>query len=258
MLSILIKDYLLDLKMKGSSLHTVENYGFHLDKFAHFLEQNEYTYSDLTAKQAKLFRNYLVDQGFQSRTVNSILAAVKSFYDFLMEEEAIEGNPIVSSRLRVKEADILPEFMTMEELQEFNNWLNTRPPFHVALGFRLMLATGLRVSEAAALTPQDVVALGNGGYILRVQHGKGDKERYAPVLDAQVARELVRFIEGCPERLPIFRISDRTFKWWAQICRIETGIPFHSHRCRHTVGTQLLQKGIPIGGLRTYRYLYNP
>jgi len=65
MLSILIKDYLLDLKMKGSSLHTVENYGFHLDKFAHFLEQNEYTYSDLTAKQAKLFRNYLVDHGFQ-------------------------------------------------------------------------------------------------------------------------------------------------------------------------------------------------
>jgi len=102
------------------------------------------------------------------------------------------------------------------------------------------------VSEVAALIPQDVVALGNGGYGLRVQHGKGDKERYAPVLDAQVARELVRFIEGCPERLPIFRISDRTFKWWAQICRLETGIPFHSHRCRHTVGTQLLQKGIPI------------
>jgi integrase/recombinase XerC/integrase/recombinase XerD len=79
MLGILIKEYLLDLKMKGSSPHTVENYGFHLDKFANFLEWNKLNFSELTAKQAKLFRNHLVDEGLQSRTVNSILAAVKSF-----------------------------------------------------------------------------------------------------------------------------------------------------------------------------------
>ncbi|SFH07473.1 Phage integrase family protein [Desulfotomaculum arcticum] len=29
-------------------------------------------------------------------------------------------------------------------------------------------------------------------------------------------------------------------------CKKQTGLQFYSHRCRHTVGTQLLQKGISI------------
>jgi len=80
--------------MKGSSIHTVENYGFHLDKFANFLEQNKLMFDNLTAKQDKLFRNYLVDQGLQSRTVNSILAAVKTGIS-----DYSPGRPLEESRL---------------------------------------------------------------------------------------------------------------------------------------------------------------
>ena len=29
-------------------------------------------------------------------------------------------------------------------------------------------------------------------------------------------------------------------------CRLDTGMHFHCHRCRHTVGTRLLQRGISI------------
>lgn len=58
-----------------------------------------------------------------------------------------------------------------------------------------MLASALRVSEAANLTPDDVV-LQQCSVLVMVHHGKGNKERMVPVADADVARELLAFARG--------------------------------------------------------------
>ncbi|KJS76711.1 MAG: hypothetical protein JL56_04785, partial [Desulfotomaculum sp. BICA1-6] len=137
MLRNLVKTYLTELKMIGSSAHTLQNYGYHLDKFIAYTEANNLTYTELTPKQVKNFRNHLVEQGLKPRTINAILAALKSFYDFLVEEREVPGSPIVSRRLRVKTGQDLPDFMTAEELEVFAAWLATIPA-HVALGFRTM------------------------------------------------------------------------------------------------------------------------
>ncbi|HBX22994.1 MAG TPA: hypothetical protein DEF34_05095 [Desulfotomaculum sp.] len=245
MLRNLVKTYLTELKMIGSSAHTLQNYGYHLDKFIAYTEANNLTYTELTPKQVKNFRNHLVEQGLKPRTINAILAALKSFYDFLVEEREVPGSPIVSRRLRVKTGQDLPDFMTAEELEVFAAWLATIPG-HVALGFRTMLATGMRVSEAASVTPNDIIVLDNGGYIFRVRHGKGDKERYVPVTDSGVVNELINYAGDRPDHKPLFGITTHAFKWWARKCRLATGLNFHSHRCRHTLGTQLLQRGISI------------
>lgn len=231
--------------MKGSSEHTLQNYGYHLDKFITYMEQNNLDYTGLTAKQVKNFRNHLVEQGLKPRTINAVLAALKSFYDYLVEEREVPGNPIITRRLRIKEGQSLPHFMTPEELEIFHRWLDTIPG-HVALGFRTMLATGMRVSEAASVTPNDIIVLDNGGYVFRVRHGKGDKERYVPVTDARVVNELIEYTGDRHDDKPLFGITTHAFKWWARKCRLATGINFHSHRCRHTLGTQLLQRGISI------------
>ncbi|SFH07488.1 integrase/recombinase XerD [Desulfotomaculum arcticum] len=240
-----VKNYLIELKMKGSSEHTVKNYGYHFDKFITYMEENNLNYIELTAKQFKKFRNRMVEQGLKPRTINAVLSALKSFYDFLVEERLVPGNPIITRRLRVKEGQSLPDFMTTEELKVFSEWLSAIPG-HAALGFRTMLATGMRVSEAASVTPNDIIVLDNGGYIFRVRHGKGDKERYVPVTDSQVVNDLITYTGDRRDDDPLFGITSHAFKWWARKCRLETGINFHSHRCRHTLGTQLLQRGISI------------
>lgn len=245
MLRKLVRTYLIELKMKGSSEHTLKNYGYHLDKFIAFVEEGGLDYSKLTASQVKLFRNRMVEQGLKPRTVNAVISALKSFYDFLVEEGEVKGNPIVTRRLRVKEGQPLPDFMTDGELRVFYDWLATVPE-HVALGFRTMLATGMRVSEVAAVTPQDIIQLDNGGYVIHVWRGKGNKERYVPIMDAGVVSDLVSFLGDRQDDAPVFGLSVHAFKWWARKCRLETGLNFHSHRCRHTVGTQLLRKGISI------------
>jgi len=76
-----VKNYLIELKMIGSSVHTLQNYGYHLDKFIAYIEENNLAYTELTPKQVKNFRNHLVEQGLKPRTINAILAALKSFYD---------------------------------------------------------------------------------------------------------------------------------------------------------------------------------
>jgi|GEM_PF-4847911 len=76
-----VKTYLTELKMIGSSVHTLQNYGYHLDKFIAYTEENNLDYTELTPKQVKNFRNHLVEQGLKPRTINAILAELKSFYD---------------------------------------------------------------------------------------------------------------------------------------------------------------------------------
>jgi len=118
-----VKEFLIELKMKGSSIHTVKNYNFHLNKFIKYVEKGELDYATLTTKQIKRFRNQMVEDNLKPKSINAILSALKSFYDFLVEEGEVQGNPIITRRLRVKEGQSLPDFMSVEELEIFTGWL---------------------------------------------------------------------------------------------------------------------------------------
>ncbi|KAF1086388.1 hypothetical protein SPSYN_00106 [Sporotomaculum syntrophicum] len=42
-----VKNYLIELKMIGSSAHTLSNYGFHLDKFVSYIESRSLDFTTL-------------------------------------------------------------------------------------------------------------------------------------------------------------------------------------------------------------------
>ncbi|MEW6230472.1 MAG: site-specific integrase, partial [Bacillota bacterium] len=111
--------------------------------------------------------------------------------------------------------------------------------------FRTMLAAGLRVSEVADLKPSDVI-LERGMVFLHVRHGKGDKERLAPVTNAEVARELLELAKERQGQPGLFGVTAGTLKVHAHNLRKATGVDFHAHRLRHTLATRLLAQGIPI------------
>jgi integrase/recombinase XerC/integrase/recombinase XerD len=54
--------------------------------------------------------------GLSSTSINATLFACMSFYDFLLDEELVKGNPFISKKLRLKESDKKPAFLTEEEL----------------------------------------------------------------------------------------------------------------------------------------------
>ncbi len=244
MLEGLIKDFLLELQAIGRSTKTVEAYKYHLEKFARFCEESGCDFRTINGKESRAFRNWLVELGLKPASVNAAIAATKSFYDFLVEEEEVKGNPIVSRRLRVAEEKGLPGFLTKAEEKKVLAHL-ANLPCHIGLAFKTMLVSGLRVSEAAALKTEDVLVQ-QGGVFLAVKHGKGDKGRLVPVTNRDVARELLAFAQKKAQGDKLFGVTDSTLKWYAQAIRQATGVDFHSHRCRHTLATRLLAQGVPI------------
>lgn len=241
----LIKEYLIDFKMRGNSEVTVKGYAYNLSRFVNFANKNNIDFLALNPTHARLYRNSLVEAGLKPRSVNKAVSVLKGFYDFLIEEGKIAGNPINTRRLRVKEGQALPKFMTTAELELLDNWLSTIPET-IALGFRTMLATGMRTSEVVAMKCNDLIRLDNGGYIIRVRHGKGNKERYVPVMDAEVARKLAEIQKERTGEIPLIDVTPIQYRNWSYKCKKQIGVHFYPHRCRHTVGTQLLQKGVAI------------
>jgi site-specific recombinase XerD len=238
-----VRSFLKDLELSGKSRKTLEAYYFHLEKFISFCEEKGLDYRLVNGKESKAFRNWLAEKDLSPASVNAVLSAVKSFYDFLLDEGLVKGNPFVSRKLRVKEPERKPSFLTDEELAKVQRAME-KLPRHVRLAFETMLWTGLRVSEVASLTGEDVIEE-EGKVFLRVRSGKGQKERLVPVMDKEVAWELLRLSkEKGKERL--FGVSDGTLKDYAYKVKKASGVNFHSHRLRHTLATRLLAKGVAI------------
>ena len=238
----LINEFLTELKFSGASSSTLEAYGFHLEKLKKFLEERKTSFQSLDGKSAKEFRNYLAALGLSAKSINATLSACKSFYDFLIEEGKAKGNPFASKKLRVVEEKRQPNFLSEEELKKVLHALKGLP-YHVSLAFKVMLTSGLRVSEAASLTKEDLVTI-KGRSFLKVRRGKGKKERLVPVVDEDVAKELVFFAEEREGLL--FGVSAKTLKNYACLVKKKTGVDFHSHRLRHTFATKLLACGVGI------------
>jgi site-specific recombinase XerD len=238
-----IRTFLKDLELSGKSKTTLEGYYFHLEKFLSFCEEGSLDYRLVNGKETKAFRNWLAMQGLKPSSINAGLSACKSFYDFLLDEGLVKGNPFVSRKLRVKEPDKKPAFLTEEELERVREAMG-RLPKHVRLAFETMLWTGLRVSEVASLAGEDVIEE-EGKVFLRVRSGKGQKERLVPVMDKEIAWELLRLSKE-KRKEPLFGVKAGTLKDYAYKVKKASGVDFHSHRLRHTLATRLLAKGVAI------------
>jgi len=243
MLEDMVRAFLKDLKISGKSKKTIEAYSFHLDKFRAFCEERGIDYRAVNGRESKAFRNWLAEKNLSPASINAILAACKSFYDFLLDEEVIKGNPFTNSKLRVKEPDKKPDFLTEEELEKVEEAMRNLPE-HIRLAFKTMLWTGLRVSEVAALTGEDVIKE-NGRLFLRVRSGKGSKERIVPVLSKEIAKHLLE-VSKDKGKASLFGVNSGTLKDYAHKIKKASGVHFHSHRLRHTLATRLLARGIPI------------
>ena len=239
----MIRAFVRDLELGGKSGKTIEAYSFHLAKFLSFCRERELDYRLINGKETKAFRNWLAEKGLSASSVNAILAACKSFYDFLLDEEIVKGNPFANSRLRLKEPDRKPAFLTEEEMIKIEEAMK-KLPSHIRLAFETMLWTGLRVSEVASLTGDDVIEE-EGKVFLRVRAGKGQKERLVPVMDKEIAIELLKLSKD-KGKASLFGVTDGTLKDYAHKVKKASGVHFHSHRLRHTLATRLLAKGIPI------------
>ncbi len=165
---------------KRCSNHTVVAYKKDLDQFEEFLFKTVGDFDVLTV-DSKMVRSWVVElmqDGMTPKTVNRKITSLKSFYKYLLRQELIEFNPMVSV-ITPKVPKKLPTFVDEESLHRLldngyfrNDFEGVRDKLIVSLFY----GTGIRLSELVGLKDSDIF---QHETLIRVL-GKNNKERIVP------------------------------------------------------------------------------
>ena len=165
---------------KSLSQNSVSAYVNDINKLISFIEEHFPNLTPETIKLAQLrkFVEWMNQKGISPRTQARTISGIKSFYKFLLIEEAVENDPttlLESPRIGRK----LPEILTDEEINKLIDAIDDSKP--EGLRNKAILETlyscGLRVSELVDLRlsnlhfEQEFLKIG----------GKGEKERLVPI-----------------------------------------------------------------------------
>ncbi len=230
------------------SNNTVSSYYENLKKFyLHFEKQNILNLS------TDEIRDFLYDDSVLARTRAHYLTVLNSFYNYLINENIINHNPVETIKLP-KLAKKLPEFLTIEEVDKL---LNINPvkiyDYRNIAMLETLYATGVRVSELCNIKLFDI----NYDECIIKIFGKGKKERIVPINESAYDA-LTNYINNYRSFLlksktseyvfinnfgnPISRVG--FFKILKKLCN-DAGIQkdVSPHTLRHSFATHLLNNG---------------
>jgi len=116
---------------------------------------------------------------------------------------------------------------------------------HEKMFVRTLFITGVRIAELMSLTKDSIEEEG-----IRFT-GKRDKERFVFILDSAFMVEFKEYAKTCKERL----FPETYYNYWFLLRRLclEAGVEIISpHKLRHSRAVDLLNRGLPLGGLQTF------
>ena len=237
-----IQNAIEEYKHRGMADSTIETYEIHLRHYYSYLKQNNLDYRTIKPKDIRNYTKASANRGDSNSTINVRLSAIKTFYDYALEQEITEHNPIVKT-LNLKGKTTKTKPLSRGEKEIILAYMDEKDS-HIRLGFYTMFYSGLRVSELANLKRQDINII-NDRVTVHVIHGKRGGERIVPVFNPEVAEELIKYTK---EQVidPLFKVKARTFQYHAEQASLKTGIPFSVHQARHTFATERLQEGIRL------------
>jgi len=235
-----------DMRMRKLAQHTQDGYIRAVRKLTKYLGRSPDT---ATVEELRSFQLHLVDRGISPVTLNATITGLKFFFDI-----TIGHGELMAKMQPVHVPRTLPVVLSREEagrLIAAAGNLKHQTVLSVAYG------TGLRASEVVALKVGDV---DSERMTLRVERGKGSKDRYAmlsPVLLERLrtwwkfARAQGKMLDGgwlFPGMNPIESLStrqlNRIVRSAAEAAQIDKRISMHT--LRHSFATHLLEQKVDI------------
>lgn len=243
---------------KGLARNTLESYRRDLQKFFLFLEKEKvFAFVHVDRSHITGYLLNLKNAGRSPSTISRNVASIRSYFNFLVQEDLLEDNPaqlVKAPRIEKK----LPRVLTTKEVDR----LLQQPRDDGQAGLRdkamleLLYASGIRVSELVSLNVTDFSP--EVGY-LRCR-GKGMKERIVPIGSVSV-NFVQEYLRSCRPKIlkqneekALFlnhhgrRLTRQGFwkilKKYAQQSRINGEIT--PHTLRHSFATHLLENGADL------------
>lgn len=248
---------------RNYSKHTISSYLSDINIFLDYLGKEKVKLNDLQKMEVRDFRNF-----FSYRTKSEIRkssiareeSAARNFFRWLDDNNIIHNTAIfqISSpklpKVLPRSIDVNTTFdiLDMAILDCSEPWIGIRD---MAV-FTLLYGCGLRISEALGLNVEDV---GNSDF-LKIR-GKGNKDRYVPILPIVVER-IENYKKCCPYALDkgtaLFlgakgeRVKARIIQRKLQKIRTELNLPatVTPHALRHSFATHLLAQGSDLRSIQ--------
>jgi integrase/recombinase XerC len=208
---------------------------------------------EISPQEIDRFVNFQIARGYKPSTVNRRLAAIVSFYRYLIKEGSAVASPVLPMRHYLRQPQRLPRPVNEQDLQKFFGVIQD---VRDRAMFTLMLCCGLRIGEVSALKMTDLY-LGELPSRLIV-HGKGSQER--TVYLSQKAERILQvwlaqrpaatrdqhiFLSYQHKKLSTTSISKRV----KRACQA-SGVNLTAHRLRHSFADHLLSAGMPITSIQ--------
>jgi site-specific recombinase XerD len=229
-----------DMTVRNLSPATQRSYIYAVTKFSRYFNRSP---DRLGLENVRAFQVHLVSTGISWPALNQTVCALRFFYGVTL------GHDKIPERIPyAREPRKLPVVLSAEEVVRF---LEAVPSLKARTALATAYAAGLRASKAVGLKVADI---DSGRMVIRVEHGKGGKDRYV-MLSAQLlgilrtywrlARPQHWLFPGREETKPI---DVQVLHAACRSARSATGLAKHVtvHTLRHSFATHLLESGTDI------------
>ena len=230
------------------SPHTINSYKRDLSSFFSFLKEKKDSWEEIQDHQVREFIASERRRGLNPRSLQRMLSSIRSFFNYLLDEEIIDTNPAadISSP---KAAQLLPKALDTDLVKRL---LDFKPQGDLEIRdkamFELLYSSGLRLSELCGL---DLSGISIKERSCRVV-GKGNKARDLPIGEKAIQglRDwlLVRKKISADNNEALFlnkngkRLSARSVQLRLERLSKKRGLPMvNPHMLRHSFASHILE-----------------
>jgi site-specific recombinase XerD len=234
------------LQRRQYAAHTITNYTLDLQLFFAACPRPP---THVSFQDVERFIDQQYAQGLAPTTLHRRLHGLKHFFDYLLEQRRVAGNPVKPSHM-VRRGRPLPKALSQDQVQQL--FAQIRHPMDKAL-FWLMRRCGLRVSEVVRLTMDDIDWTQQA---IRIVQGKGRNDRRV-----YISPDAVTTLRTCLTLRPTHAVGTSVF--WNQkrphrplsITAVQkkmeryakaAGMKTSGHGLRHTFASNLLEHGTEL------------
>ncbi len=236
-----------DMTLRKLAPKTQSGYIRVIKKLAHFIGHSP---ASATSEELRNYQIHLTNNGTSRISLNATVTALRFLYTVTLGR-----HDVVTKISSVPVPRKLPDILNQQEVTRLIEAAATTPKYQAALS--VAYGAGLRISEIVSLKISDI---DSKRMTLRVEQGKGRKDRYAMLSPALldclrnwwvIGHAQGKLLDGgwlFPGQNPIDPMSTRQLSRACHSAAVDAGIKKHvsMHTLRHSFATHLLEQKVDI------------